>query len=286
MQKESVYVDSIAEKRKELGEFLKLKRAQLSPQEFGLPMGTRRKTTGLRREELAQLSGIGVTWYTWLEQGRDIRVSTQVLESISRVLKLNYEEKRHVFLLAGHHVPLDDQDEENKSLPLAVRHFIDHLTNCPVYVTDEKWDVIAWNTAACAVFGNFGQMGSKERNAIWRCFTSKEYRNLLDDWESHAKKLIAQFRSTASRFLGEAWIKELIDELTERSPEFKKWWNHHEVLGTHAGEKVLHHPAAGKMVMEHMTLQIYDSPDLKLTIYRPLEKENTVDKLKALLIDG
>ncbi len=180
----------------------KIKRARLSPQEFGLPLGTRRKTTGLRREEMAQLAGIGVTWYTWLEQGRDIRVSTQVLESISRVLKLNYEEKRHVFLLAGHHVLLDDQDEENKSLPLAVRHFIDHLTNCPVYVTDEKWDVIAWNTAACAVFGDFGQMGRKEGNAIWRCFTSKEYRNLLDDWESHAKNSSHNFDRQPAAFSG------------------------------------------------------------------------------------
>lgn len=165
-----MYVDGMAEKRKELGEFLKLKRALLSPQEFGLPLGTRRKTTGLRREEMAQLSGIGVTWYTWLEQGRDIRVSTQVLESISRVLKLNYEEKRHVFLLAGQHVLLDDQDEENKSLPLAVRHFIDHLTNCPVYVTDEKVGRYCLeHGSVCCVrrFWPNGQKGKERRMAMF-----------------------------------------------------------------------------------------------------------------------
>ncbi|MED1738591.1 helix-turn-helix transcriptional regulator [Bacillus swezeyi] len=276
-------MDGKKEKRKELGDFLKLKRSQLSPQEYGLPIGSRRKAKGLRREEMAQLSGIGLTWYTWLEQGRDIQVSTQVLESISKVLKLNYEEKRHVFLLAGQHIPLDEYSSSNQSLHPVVKNLIQHLSDCPVYVTDEKWDVIFWNQAACVVFGDFSRMNKKEKNAIWRCFCSKDYQNLLADWEGHAKRLLAQFRSTASRFIGEEWIRELIDELSEKSAEFRKWWDHHEILGTPIGEKEIHHPLVGKMFMEHVTLQIYDSPDLKLTVYRPLEKENTISKLNQLL---
>ncbi|MGG3574652.1 helix-turn-helix transcriptional regulator [Bacillus gobiensis] len=276
-------MDGKKEKRKELGDFLKLRRSKLSPQEYGLPLGTRRKTKGLRREEMAQLSGIGLTWYTWLEQGRDIQVSTQVLESISRVLRLNYEEKRHVFLLAGQHIPLDDHNSSKQTLHPVVQNFIHHLKDCPVYVTDEKWDIISWNEAACVVFGDFKRMNKKEKNAIWRCFCSEEYQKLLADWEGHAKKLLAQFRSTATRFIGEEWIKELIDELTEKSAEFRQWWNHHEILGTPIGEKEIHHPVVGTMFMEHATLQIYDSPDLKLTIYRPLEKENTISKLNQLL---
>lgn len=277
-------LSGIKEKRKELGDFLKLKRSAVSPEEYGLPIGPRRKTKGLRREELAQLSGIGVTWYTWLEQGRDIQVSTQVLESISRVLKLNYEEKKHVFLLAGQQIPLYHRESSRQDLSPVVQNLIKHnLKACPVYITDEKWDVIAWNEAACAVFGDFNRMSKKEKNAIWRCFCSKEYQSLFADWESHAKRLLAQFRGTAARFFGEEWIKELTDELSDKSPEFRRWWNHHEVLGTPPGEKEIRHPLAGAMFMEHVTLQIYDSPDLKLTVSRPLEKEDTIAKLNRLL---
>ncbi|MFN2745172.1 MULTISPECIES: helix-turn-helix transcriptional regulator [Bacillus] len=276
-------MDGMKEKRKELGDFLKLKRSTVSPEEYGMPLGQRRRTKGLRREELAQLAGIGVTWYTWLEQGRDIQVSTQVLESISRVLKLNYEEKKHVFLLAGQQIPLYELQSTKQHLNPAVQHLIEHLKDCPVYVTDEKWDVIAWNEAACLVFGDFKRMSHKEKNAIWRCFCSKDYQKLLADWESHAKRLLAQFRFTASRFIGEEWINELIDELSQKSAEFRSWWNHHDILGTPAGEKEINHPSAGTMFMEHVTLQLYDAPDLKLTVYRPLEKENTISKLRMLL---
>ncbi|MTT32085.1 helix-turn-helix domain-containing protein [Terrilactibacillus sp. BCM23-1] len=271
------------ERKKELGKFLKSKRGKISPTEFGLPIGKRRKAIGLRREELSQLAGIGLTWYTWLEQGRDIQVSTQVLDSISRILKLNHEERKHIYLLANHQIPLDNNSDIVDTLHPVVQNFINHQKDCPIYVTNEKWDVISWNKAACKVFGDFTKMSSKEKNALWRCFCSKDYKELLVNWEDHAKRLLAQFRATTNRFIGERWYKDLIDELRTTSEKFNNWWGDQEILGTPIGEKEIRHPYIGTLFMEHMTLQVYDSPDLKLTIYRPLEKGHTAEKMERLL---
>lgn len=276
-------MDPNLERKKELGEFLKMKRAKRSPLEFGLPIGSRRKTPGLRREEVAQLAGVGITWYTWLEQGRDIQVSTQVLESLSRILHLNHEEKKHIYLLANHQIPVIDPPQETQKLHPVVQDFIDHLKDCPVYVTNERWDIMGWNEAACKIFGDFTKMTLKERNALRRCFCSESYQKLIADWEGHAKRLLAQFRSTTNRMIGETWLKNLISELTEESPEFCEWWNDNEIFGTPIGEKEIRHPIAGTMYMEHMTLQVYDSPHLKLTIYRPLQKGNSIRKMEELL---
>ena len=271
------------EKKKQLGKFLKSKRDKLSPTDFGITIGKRRKTSGLRREELAQLAGVGLTWYTWLEQGRDIQVSSQVLESISRVLNLNNEEKKHIYLLANHQIPLEMKVNVGNSLHPVVKNFIDHLEDCPVYVTNEKWDIISWNSIACKVFGDFTKMSEKERNAVWRCFCSVEYKSLLVNWEDHAKRLLAQFRGTTNRFIGEEWFGNLVNDLKNNSSEFSQWWRDQEISGTPIGEKEIRHPYVGTLFMEHMTLQVYDSPDLKLTVYRPLEKEDTIRKIKKLL---
>ncbi|MGP7818648.1 helix-turn-helix transcriptional regulator [Niallia sp. 01092] len=271
------------ERRKELGGFLKTRRARLSPQDVGLPIGPRRKIKGLRREEVAQLAGIGITWYTWLEQGRDIQVSSEVLESISRVFRLNEEEKEHLFLLANQPLfskagkPLVD------SVNSAVENLLSQLEFCPTYVTDEKLNIVNWNKAAAVVFGDFNKMDNKDRNAVYRCFISKEYRALFLNWEDHAQRLIAQFRLVYTRFIGDEWFKDMIEELTEKSAEFRAWWPKHEVLGNPFGKKTIVHPLVGEMVMNHITLQVYDAPELKLTIYQPCQERETEQKLKRLL---
>lgn len=272
------------ERRKELGDFLKSRRSRLVPADFGLPTGPRRKAKGLRREELAQLAGVGLTWYTWLEQGRDIHVSAEVLESLAQVFRLSVEERNHLFLLAHQQLPPAQApiSPKDKAHPV-LQNFIDHFADCPAYVTDHRWDVIAWNQAACVVFGDFNRMNDKERNAIWRCFASPAYRALLADWEDHAQRLLAQFRSTCSRFVGEPWFKALVEELTELSPEFRTWWPRHDVFGTRIGRKEMRHPKAGTLIMEHITFQLYDDPDLKLTLYRPLPEGETDRKLAGLL---
>jgi len=272
------------ERRKELGDFLKSRRNRLLPQDFGFPAGPRRKVKGLRREEVAQLVGIGQTWYTWLEQGRDINVSAEILESLARVMRMSTEERNHLFLLAHQQLPQAKQMEfEKEKVNSVLQNLLDHLNDCPAYITDSKWDVLAWNRAACIIFGDFSQMNNKERNAIWRCFMSPAYRNVMVDWEGHARRLLAAFRATCSRFVGEPWLKELVSELTEQSAEFRLWWPQHDVMGTPVGKKEIRHPEAGIMVMEHITLQVYDNPDLKLTLYRPLKEHDSVGKLSKLL---
>lgn len=243
----------------------------------------RRKTEGLRREEAAQLAGIGVTWYTWLEQGRDIQVSSDVLEAISRVFRLNEEEKEHLFLLANRPLLSKVGRPLVESVNSVLKNVLSQLEYCPTYVTDEKLNIVSWNKAAAVVFGDFNKMNDRDRNAVWRCFTSKEYRDLFLNWEDHAQRLIAQFRLAYTRFVGDEWFKDIIKELTNKSPEFRNWWFKHEVLGTPCGKKTLLHPLVGEMIMDHITLQVYDAPELKLTIYQPRQEGETEQKMKRLL---
>ncbi|MCY8235069.1 helix-turn-helix transcriptional regulator [Priestia endophytica] len=271
------------ERRRELGDFLKVRRARLSPEDFNLPIGLRRKAKGLRREEVSQLAGIGITWYTWLEQGRDIQVSSEVLESISRVFKLNKEEKEHLFLLGNQSLPSITVQNGLENIDRVVKKLLSQLEDCPTYVTDEKLNIVSWNKAAVMVFGDFSKMDERNRNAVWRCFTSKEYQNLFLNWEDHAQRLIAQFRLAYTCFVGDEWFKNMIRELTEKSPQFDKWWSNHEVLGTPCGKKTIMHPLVGEMIMDHITLQVYDAPELKLTIYQPRQEKETEEKMMHLL---
>lgn len=271
------------EKRRELGKFLKSRRSRLTPEQFGLPVGPRRKVQGLRREELAQIAGIGLTWYTWLEQGKNIQVSTQVLECLVTVMQLNAEERNHLYKLALGQLPVEQMASIEESLIPIVQNFMNEYERCPAYVTDQRWDILLWNKAGEQVFGDFEKMDKKERNAIWRCFASPAYRNLIGDWENHAKRLLAQFRSTSTPFVGENWFKHLVAELMVISPEFRQWWPSYDISGTPIGKKMINHPRVGTMVMEHITFRVYDAPELKLTVYRPLEENDTVQKMIRLL---
>ncbi|MDQ0493746.1 helix-turn-helix transcriptional regulator [Paenibacillus brasilensis] len=273
------------EKRKELGKFLKSRRSKLTPELFGLPVGARRKVKGLRREELAQIAGIGLTWYTWLEQGKNIQASTQVLERLVTVMQLNTEERNHLYKLALGQLPVEQTASIEASLIPIVQNFINEYERCPAYVTDQRWDILLWNKAGERVFGDFGKMDKKERNAIWRCFASPAYRNLIGDWESHAKRLLAQFRLTSTPYVGEGWFKDLVAELMEISLDFRQWWPRYDILGTPTGKKKINHPRVGTLVMEHITFRVYDAPELRLTVYRPLEENDTVQKMIHLLND-
>ncbi|QBD83460.1 XRE family transcriptional regulator [Ktedonosporobacter rubrisoli] len=269
----------------ELGDFLRTRRARISPEQVGLPRGIRRRTPGLRREEVAQLAGVSVDWYTWLEQGREITVSTQVLESLARALHLAADERVHLFLLAHQQLPLERPALEETVSP-TLQHFLDHLGTSPAYVSGQRWDIIAWNEAACAVFGDFRAMRGRERNAVWRTFTSATHRQLLVDWEGHARKLLAQFRASFGRMLGDPQLTELINDLLTASAEFRLWWPDHEILGTPEGQKALNHPQVGFLLLEHLTFQVYDAPELKVTVYTPINEADTPRKLQQLLTEG
>jgi transcriptional regulator with XRE-family HTH domain len=267
-----------SQRLQELGDFLRTRRARLTPEDVGLPRGNRRRAPGLRRAEVAHLAGVSVDWYTWLEQGRSITVSTQVLESLVLALHLHADERTYLFFLA-HKQPPPLKLVESETVSPALQHFLDHQGLSPAFVMGRCWDVIAWNETARFVFGDSEQMTAHERNPVWRIFTSPRHRQLLVDWERHARRLLAQFRATCGRYPGDPWLNTLIDDLMVASPEFRAWWPEHEVLDASEGHKTFNHPQIGCLVFEHVTFQVFDAPDLSVTIYIPVEGSGTSAKL-------
>jgi transcriptional regulator with XRE-family HTH domain len=266
----------------ELGDFLRTRRARLTPEEVGLPRGSRRKTPGLRRAEVAQMVGVSVDWYTWLEQGRSITPSTQVVERLAQTLRLDANERNHLFLLAQQHAP-PVLVLETEIVSPALHHFLDQFGTRPAFVSGRRWDVLARNDAGCAVFGDDRQVTTRERNTIWSVFTNPLARQFIVDWEEDARQLLAQFRSSCARYPGDTQLTELIHDLMLASPEFRAWWPDHEVRSGQEGRKTLNHPQVGYLVFERLTFQVFDTPDLKVTVYTPLEEADTPRKLEQLL---
>jgi len=267
----------------ELGDFLRTRRARLMPEEVGLPRGSRRKTPGLRRAEVAQMVGVSVDWYTWLEQGRSITPSTQVLECLVQTLRLDASERNHLFLLA-HQQPPPTRLPETEIVSPALQHFLDQFGIRPAFVSGRCGDILAWNDAGCAIFGDYRRMTApRERNPIWRIFTEPLSRQYIVDWEEDARHLIAQFRNNYARHPEDPQLTELIHDLMLSSPEFRAWWPDHEVRSGQEGRKTLNHPQVGYLMFERLTFQVFDAPDLKVTVYTPLEEVDTPRKLELLL---
>ncbi|MEC0242351.1 helix-turn-helix transcriptional regulator [Paenibacillus dokdonensis] len=266
----------------ELAQFLKTRRARISPEQAGLPHGGRRRTPGLRRGEVAQLSGVSVDWYTWLEQARNIQVSTPVLDSIARALQLDSNERNHLFMLALQQLPADLTPAEN-TIHTTVQSFLDLQGTSPAYVTDQRLNIVAWNRAASMIYGNYETMSTRERNTVWRTFTSPYVRQLLqENWEAHARHRLAQFRTSYGKFAGDPWWMEIIEELNQASPEFRAWWPKHDVLNGPEGKKINHHPTAGLLVFDQISFFVSDASHLTVTINLP-SNDDTTSKLGKLL---
>jgi len=267
---------------KELADFLKTRRAKILPLQVGLSAGTRRRTPGLRREEVAQLAGVGLTWYTWLEQGRPIQVSTPVIESLSKVLMLDKQERIHLYLLANQPLPTDIPGNQGTVSPI-LQHVLDSLLCCPSLVTDQRWNVIAWNEAACLIFGDFSKMNVRERNIVCAMFTDNKYKQLFVDWNLHAKGLLGRFRSTCGQYIEDSWLSQLIDDLKMQSTEFNLWWPLHEIESNSEKYKQLNHPIAGILDFEVSNFDVSDNSGLKLIVHTPISETDTAAKMKLLL---
>jgi transcriptional regulator with XRE-family HTH domain len=269
-------------RQRELGAFLRSRRERLSPTDAGLPAGARRRTPGLRREEVAMVAGVGTTWYTWLEQGRDIRPSSEVLVALGEALQLDPTEKRHLFTLAGRQAPKQrPASPEQVEAPLL--HTLTNLNAQPAYVMGRRWDVLAWNRAAEVVFGDYGALEGDARNIMRLVFTNAAHRRLLVDWEELARAALGLFRADSARYIGDADFERLIAQLSEASPQFRAWWPQRDVLRRLSGLKKLNHPIAGPMAFEHMSFSIDDGSDMKLIVYTPVDAEDSLAKMKALL---
>jgi transcriptional regulator with XRE-family HTH domain len=271
-----------AERRAELAHFLRTRRQRLLPAQVGLPVVGRRRTPGLRREELAALAGVGTSWYTWLEQGRAIQVSPQVLDSLARVLQLEAEERMHLFILARGEIPTSTASP-TETVDTSLQQMLDALGIYPAYVVNARWDVVAWNEAARRVFLDFAALAGRERNLLWLLFTSFELRQLYLDWEGVAQRMLALFRVSTTRSVGEPLFLELIADLSTHSPEFQVWWPRHDIASSPREEKTLNHPLVGQLVLHTNPLQVAHAPDCWMLVYTPLTQSDSHARLERLL---
>jgi transcriptional regulator with XRE-family HTH domain len=268
-------------RRAELADFLRKRRARLQPDEVGLPNGGRRRTPGLRREEVAHLAGVGTTWYTWLEQGRDVRASLDVLEAVSRALRLTPAERTHLVLLGRGEEPPPCKSDERVSA--TVRRLIKNLGLNPAYVIGRRWDYLAWNDAATALFGDLGSVPKAARNHVWMQFMDAARREMFPDWERSARLVVAKFRADSARHIGDPQFDQLIATLKKSSPEFCRAWRKHEVARSGEGRKEIIHPVVGRMVFEHAVFNPQESPEQRLILYSPLPDDDTPAKLAELV---
>jgi transcriptional regulator with XRE-family HTH domain len=269
-------------RRAELADFLRTRRAALRPDDVGLPRGGRRRTPGLRREEVAQLAGVGTTWYTWLEQGREVRASLDVLEALARALRLTAAERAHLILLGrGEEAPPCKPPPERISP--TIRRLIENLGPNPAYVLGRRWDYLAWNRAACATMGTFDRLAPNARNHLWLMFMDPARRELFTDWERAIRLAVAKFRADSARHLGDPAFEELIGALKSSSPEFRRLWERHEVARAGTGRRLLRHPDEGLLVFEHAVFNPAEFPDQRMILYSPLPEEDTPAKLARLL---
>ena len=256
----------------ELTDFLRTRRAQVTPEQVGLEANGRRRTPGLRREEVAQLAGVGLTWYTWLEQGRDIHPSAQVLDAIARVLALDAAERAHLFHLARVELPLPEGDYPRQASP-ELRAIVAGLVPHPAFVTGPRADLLAWNRPAVAVFTDFGAMPPEGRNLLRWLFADPARDHTAATWEDTAKHTLARFRAQHARRPDDPSFAALIEELSAASPEFRAWWPRHEVVAEQAGTKTIEDHALGTLRLHHLQSTPTSDPELRLTMYVPADAE-------------
>jgi transcriptional regulator with XRE-family HTH domain len=269
-------------RRQELSDFLRNRRGRIAPADVGLPATNRRRTPGLRREEVAQLAGVSATWYTWLEQKRPIGVSSGVLENLARVLRLDPAERMQLFQLALRQPVLDSSIRTETVSPL-LRRLLDQTDSIPAFILGRRWDVLAWNRAARAFFFDFEQVPATERNTLWLFFTNPGLRSLIADWRSRAQDTLARFRADYGRHAGDAHFVQLVERLKSVSPEFAEWWPRHDILPRSEGRNVYDHPLVGRMVVEHTTFSVVDNPELGLVVFLAAAASNSIAKMKKLV---
>jgi transcriptional regulator with XRE-family HTH domain len=250
----------------ELAGFLRARRARLRPADVGLPAGSRRRTPGLRREEVAQLADISTTYYTFLEQGRDIRPSEQVLDSLGRALQLTAAERAHLHSLVHGSQPGVTPPAPDALAP-EVGAMVARLDPWPAYVSGRYWDVLAVNRAARALWADWPARPAGERNVLWWTFLDPSARSVLADWESVAKAELARFRSASARHPDDPRFGALIAELQAGCAEVRQWWPEYEVVPLSSGIKRIRHPALGVIDFHHVVLQVADDPEQKLVIF-------------------
>jgi transcriptional regulator with XRE-family HTH domain len=258
-------------RRAELGKFLRTRRARLSPADFGMPAGLRRRTPGLRREELALLAGVGVTWYTWLEQGREINVSTQVLDALARTLRLDHAERWHMYVLAEA-APVS-VSTGRCSVPDAITEILQALDPLPAVVTNARFDILTENGAYHDLFRDWHSLPCVHRNTLWCTLTEPTAREKFPQYEESTRCSVARFRAAYARHVGDPDWEEDIRRLSSLSSEFAELWALHEVAEFQPCLRTIIHPDAGPLTFTTSELQVPATPEARLVVYTPADDE-------------
>jgi len=264
-----------------LGNFLRDRRMRLDPVAFGFSTG-RRRTQGLRREEVAQRANISPTWYTWLEQGRGGAPSADVLNRIATGLMLTEPEREHLFML-GLGRPPEVRYKSVDSVTPRLQRVLDALEVSPAIIKNAAWDVVAWNRAAAAMLTDYSKLAREQRNILRLMFSNSRVRDAQEDWRSVARFVVGAFRADAERAGAGAEITQLVEELSRISPEFEALWRDNDVVGAHGeGVKRIHHPEIGLIELEFSVFAVDGRPELGMVVYNPVNSADA-ERIRALI---
>ncbi len=266
--------------RAALAEFLRVRREAVTPAQVGLPAGRARRTPGLRREEVAMLAGVSVTWYTWLEQGRRINASVDVLKAIGRALRLDEAGIDHLVALGqpaapAVAVPPIGPDD----VPSALRRLIDAFEPAPAYVLGPRWEFAAWNAAQARLYPAIESLNDEDRNLLWVLFADRSTRALIVDWDIHARQALAEFRASTTPIRDDPAMIALVDRLTQVSPEFEMWWPEHDVARFETRLRRFNHPTAGLLTFEYQLLSPAEWPTLTVAVQLPVPGDDSAQRL-------
>ncbi|WP_194814263.1 helix-turn-helix transcriptional regulator [Nocardia sp. XZ_19_385] len=269
--------ESATHRREQLRDFLRARRARIAPADIGLPVVGRRRTPGLRREEVAMRAGVGVSWYTWLEQGRDITVSGEVLDAVARALLLSAAERAHLYLLAGLNPPVATPVSGHE-VSAEVLHLLDAWGQRPAVLRDRFWNILACNDTARVVFGFDGG----PQNCLRTFFVNPRYRAMHEVWAAAAPAVVGAYRADAAHFPGDSEFERVVTELSAASPEFKELWERHEVAAPVQAVNAMRHPEVGELYFETTTLTVAHHPEWSMILYNPQEGTETAGRLERL----
>jgi transcriptional regulator with XRE-family HTH domain len=249
-------------RRTELATFLRARRAQVDRVALGLPAGGARRAGGLRREEVAALSGVSITWYTWLEQARDVNPSRQVLDALARALRLSDPEHAYLLALAGYASPPTPATSE----PQHLGSLLESLVGSPAFTLAPNWTITAWNAAYEALYPNVATIAPRDRNLLWVVYRDPFVRGLLPDWEVTSSRFLAEFRAEAGPRLGDPDFREIIERLLVASPAFRANWERHDIEGFTSRRRSFL-TEVGPLDFEHHRLAPADQRDVYVVIY-------------------
>jgi transcriptional regulator with XRE-family HTH domain len=265
--------------RAQLSEFLKNCRARLQPTQVGLPQAARRRTPGLRREDVAALAGLSATWYTWLEQGRDVRASDRVLESLSRTLRMSPDERDYLFLLAQNRTPPLSRRNAEEISPAVLRTL--EALSVPALVVTLRWDIVYWNRMYAAVVRGYDDVPVADRNLVKLLMVHPEYQTDQVQYEAMAARIVSKLKMDYSQAGGESDFEGLVQELRETSPLFCALWDRPEITARSEGVHLVRHPRLGDITLEHTSYQVEGARTLRALIYAP-ENRRSAEKIAVI----